>query len=120
MSRIFGRVVLILAVFLPLLPAVEQVPLQYTALLDAGAAISAVAVDSAGAAYIAGSADAALPVTPGAFSIQFNPTQCQIPYNVVPCTMAFAAKLTPDGTGLVYLTYLGMRGSSAAGISLDA
>jgi uncharacterized protein (TIGR03437 family) len=124
MFRIFARVVLILAVFLPVLSAVDQVPLQYTALLGTGAAISAVAVDSTGAAYIAGSASAALPVTPGAFSSQFNPTQCQVhngaPGGVGPCDMAFAAKLTPDGTGLLYLTYLGMRGSSAAGISLDA
>jgi uncharacterized protein (TIGR03437 family) len=123
MFRIFARVVLILAVFLPVLSAADQVPLQYTALLGAGAAISAVAVDSTGAAYIAGSAGAALPVTPGAFSIQYNPALCPAhngDLNEVPCSMAFAAKLTPDGTALVYLTYLGMSGSSAVGISLDA
>jgi hypothetical protein len=124
MFRVLALVVSLFAAFLPGLSAANQAPLQYTALFGSGAAISAIAVDSTGAAYIAGSASAALPVTPGAFSRQFNPAQCPVhngtPGGVAPCTMAFAAKLTPDGAGLVYLTYLGMRGSSAIGISLDA
>jgi sugar lactone lactonase YvrE len=34
--------------------------------------------------------------------------------------MAFAAKLTPDGTALTYLTYLGASNSQGSGISVDA
>ena len=37
-----------------------------------------------------------------------------------PCGQAFAAKLTADGTALVYLTFLGASNSYGSGISVDA
>jgi hypothetical protein len=73
-----GRTAFLILAIALYLPAAEPAPLPYTALPGTGAAINAVAVDSTGAAYIAGSASSALPVTPGAFSRQFNPAQCQI------------------------------------------
>jgi len=67
-----------------------------------GSTVSGVALDSAGNAYIAGSAGADYPVTAGAFQTTNNGG-------------AIVAKLNPAGTALVYATYLG--GSSGAGAS---
>jgi uncharacterized protein (TIGR03437 family) len=59
-----------------------------------GAMASAVAVDAAGNAYLAGTADVTdLPVTAGVLQASG--------------IGAFVAKVNPAGTGLVYLTYLG-------------
>jgi hypothetical protein len=58
------------------------------------------AVDGAGNAYIAGNTDSPdMPVTPGAFDTTYNGGK----YG----GDAFAAKLSPDGSALVYGTYLG-------------
>jgi len=80
--------------------------------IDAGTAI---AIDSAGAAYVAGYTDSTdFPVTPGAF-------QTAAPVLCTPnmfCTYlnefynAFLTKLKPDGSGLVYSTFLGSLGQS--------
>src|SRR5215207_4863048 len=62
------------------------------------------AVDSAGAVYVVGTADSGgeLPVTPGAFQTTRRGF-----------TDAFVAKLDPTGTSLAYLTYLGGNTNSA-------
>ena len=102
-----------------------QLPLKYTALFGGEASISAIAVDTEGSAYIAGTASSALPVTAGAFQTDYKPATCTYPFSgsppqTYPCPMAFAAKLTPDGTALTYLTYLGASNSQGSGISVDA
>jgi uncharacterized protein (TIGR03437 family) len=102
--------------------AASPFPLQYTALLGEGAAIQSVAVDSTGSLYVAGFAGSSLAVTPGAYQTAYNPATCTAQDGMVtlPCPMAFAAKLSADGTSLAYLTYLGMQTSRAVGISVDA
>jgi uncharacterized protein (TIGR03437 family) len=95
---------------------------------DAGTAI---AVDSTGAAYVAGYTDSTdFPVTPGAFQTT-APSFCQ-PNTFCPAMNefynAFLTKLKPDGSGLVYSTFLGSLGQSSTpppdsvnkGLALDA
>src|SRR6185312_8556433 len=71
---------------------------------------NAIAVDSTGAAYIAGVTNSAnFPVTVGAFQTVFNGVQD-----------AFVTKLNPAGSAKVYSTYLGSSSFDwATGIALD-
>jgi hypothetical protein len=71
-----------------------------------------IAVDTAGGAYLTGSATSAFTTTPGAFQpASANPGG----------TNAFAAKLNPNGTGMVYATFLGGSGTDAGkGIAVDS
>jgi hypothetical protein len=72
----------------------------------AGDASSALAVDSAGDAYVAGIAFSSdFPVTQGAFQ-----TTNRFNYNGWTGPNAFVTKLNPSGTALVYSTYLGGSG----------
>lgn len=65
-------------------------------------AIASIAVDGAGNVYLAGqTADAAFPVTPGAFQAALGGN-----------SDAFVAKLNPDGSAMVWASYLG-NGSQA-------
>ena len=74
---------------------------------------TAVAVDSAGNAYIAGQASSTdFPVTPGAFQKT----------NYGGAENAFVTKLNPTGSALVYSTYLGGSGAAvdgATGLAVD-
>lgn len=102
----------------------DQLPLKYTALFGYEARISAIAVDADGSAYIAGTADSALPATVGAFQTAYKPATCisyfpNGPQTTYRCPVAFAGKLNHEGTALVYLTYLGASNSSASGIAVD-
>lgn len=79
----------------------------------------ALAVDSAGNAYIAGQADAKLPVTPGAFQTMLPATN---PYGT-----GGLMKLSADGSKLLYATYLTGQTAvnanyfqSVGGIAVDA
>jgi hypothetical protein len=79
-----------------------------------GDAANALAVDIVGSAYITGSTSSSdFPTTPGAFEKK---------YATVGLTNAFVAKLNPEGTVLVYSTYLGgggfASGSGNAGFDL--
>jgi uncharacterized protein (TIGR03437 family) len=100
----------------------DQLPLKYTALFGGAASIAAIAVDANGSAFITGAASSALPVTPGAFQTDYKPATCTSPLNHTsfPCPVAFAAKLTPDGSALSFLTYLGTSSSAGSGVLVDA
>jgi hypothetical protein len=67
----------------------------------------AIAVDSLGSAYVTGKTAAAdFPTTPGAFQTTFGGGDA-----------LFIAKLNPEGTALVYSTYI--NGASGNGIAVD-
>src|SRR5208337_2004038 len=81
-------------------------------LLDSGAGI---AVDSAGNAYVTGGTYSTdFPITPGAFQTICS-HGCQFSSD------AFVSKINPEGSALVYSTYLGGTSSdSGAGIAVDS
>jgi hypothetical protein len=67
---------------------------------------SGIAVDAAGNAYVTGGTSFSnFPTTPGAFQTTLHSSGGN----------AFVAKLTPDGTALVYATYLGGSGTVVVG-----
>jgi MBG domain (YGX type)/Bacterial Ig-like domain (group 3)/Beta-propeller repeat len=73
-----------------------------------GTVARGIAVDSAGDAYITGSADSSdsFPVTKGTFQLQANEPQKIWP-GVTAYPGSFLVKLNPSGSGLVYSTILG-------------
>jgi F5/8 type C domain/Beta-propeller repeat len=100
------------------LPLVIDPTLTYSTYLgssgyDAG---HAVAVDPAGAAYVAGTTRAPdFPTTPGSFQATFRGGTSNMPSD------AFVAKLNPSGTAFDYVTFLGGRGNDEAfGIAVDS
>lgn len=71
-----------------------------------------IAIDAAGDAFVAGYTQAAdFPVTPGAFQTAYFPSAGY---------MEFVTKLNPQGTGLVYSTFLGASPNAASQIKVDA
>lgn len=90
---------------------------------DPGQAGLSIAIDGKGSAYVAGSTFAPdFPVTPNAF-------QTTYPAQTRGANSGFVTKLSPDGSSLVYSTYLGGSGSGAlcyvqgdqvSGIALDS
>lgn len=84
--------------------------LVYSTFFDA--AVSGIAVDGAGNAYITGStASSSFPTTPGAFQTAYAGGDDD----------AFVAKLNAAGSARVYSTYLGGTGrDQAGGIAIDA
>ena len=72
-----------------------------------------IVVDSAGNAYVTGTADNGFPTTPGTFQPQCSTAPAL-------CSDAFVLKLNPAGSGLVWSTYLGgSGGEEGRGITLD-
>jgi uncharacterized protein (TIGR03437 family) len=70
----------------------------------------AVAVDASGAIYLTGIAGPDFQATSGALKPQIGPSHCRADrygISILPCTDAFAAKISPDGAQLVYATFLG-------------
>jgi uncharacterized protein (TIGR03437 family) len=71
-----------------------------------------IAIDSTGDAFVAGFSQAAdFPVTPKAFQTSYFPSAEY---------MEFVTKLNPQGTGLVYSTFLGATRNYASPIKVDA
>lgn len=94
-------------------PLVIDPELAYSTLVGGTGADQAlgVAVDRDGSAYITGwSTSADFPTTPGAFDTAGDTSED-----------TFVTKLAPDGSSLVYSTYLGGRrgGERASGIAVD-
>jgi uncharacterized protein (TIGR03437 family) len=83
--------------------------------------LASLTVDPAGNAYLAGTTgDPKFPVTTGAYQTTFagNPVAS---FGVPSNTDGFVAKLKPDGTALVWATYLGGSGNdSINSIAVDA
>jgi uncharacterized protein (TIGR03437 family) len=79
--------------------------------IDAANSVTAIAADVAGNAYVTGSTfDDAFPATGGSYQVARAGG-----------TDAFAAKLNPQGSGVVWATYLGGKGTDAAhAIALDS
>ena len=76
-----------------------------------------IAADTSGNAYVAGNTSSVdFPTTPGAFQ-----PSCAVTPETGGCADAFVTKLGPDGSALVYSTFLGGTGTdSAVGVALDA
>src|SRR5439155_1695170 len=74
-----------------------------------------IAVDALGSAYVTGfTISTNFPTTPGAFQTTFGGGRSPGP------TDAFVTKLSPDGSALVYSTYLGGNGDDyGLGITVD-
>jgi uncharacterized protein (TIGR03437 family) len=83
--------------------------------------LTAITVDASGNAYLAGSTtDPKFPATAGSYQPQFGGTAPAGPYPPPPSD-AFVAKLKPDGSGMVWATYLGGQEADAArSLALDA
>jgi hypothetical protein len=81
----------------------------------------AIAVDSSGDAYIAGStSDPNFPATASAFQPKLAFTGQASPYDVPPSD-AFIAKLNPSGSAMVWATFLGGTNADvAAALALDS
>jgi hypothetical protein len=95
-------------------PLVIDPILNYSTYLGEESEANAVAVDSAGEAYVAGWADVGLPTSGG---IQPSP----ITKSGVAQASAFVAKFNSTGTGLIYCTYLSGSGADVVnGIALDS
>ena len=95
------------------LNASGSAPLYATYLSGNGLSVpQGIAIDAAGDAFVAGYTQAAdFPVTPGAFQNAFFPSAEY---------MEFVTKLNPQGTGLVYSTFLGATTNAASEIRVDA
>jgi len=75
-----------------------------TYLGGAGTGIYDVCIDATGAAYVAGDTEVGMPTTPGAYDETHNGGRID----------AFAAKLDPSGSALLWATYLGGAGDDTA------
>ena len=76
--------------------------------------LSAVAIDSLVAIYVTGGARSDFQTTPGSF-------QGSVPACPSYCSNAFVAKISPDGSQLIYATFLGGTGiDSGVGIAVDS
>jgi hypothetical protein len=95
---------------------IDPVLAYSTFLGNSTSAINSIAVDSTGAAYLAGTATSTdYPITPGAYQTSFKNSHYT----------AFITKLNPSGTALIYSTFLGgsgkpWGGDGAAKVAVDS
>ncbi len=96
--------------------------LQFSTLLGGRGPTSAqaVAVDQAGNIVVAGNTAAAdFPTTGGAFQRTYSGGGCGA--EPQPCPAIFVSKFTPDGSGLIFSTYIdGMGDDTVTSVALDA
>jgi uncharacterized protein (TIGR03437 family) len=78
-----------------------------------GSSAESMAVDAAGAIYVAGAAGPGLATTTGAYQSQYAGGQCPGINATEPCPNAFITKLMPSGTA-AWTTYLGGSGPDDA------
>lgn len=80
-----------------------------------------IAVDASGYTYITGyTSSVDFPISGGVQGV-FSGGSCDTEVNTAPCFDAFVAKINPQGTGLVYSTYLGGTGDDeAVRVALDS
>src|SRR5262249_5218041 len=71
----------------------------------------ALVVDSTGSAYITGQSTGGLPATPGAYQTNCNCGFQSNGFFGVPFWDVFVARFDPEGSKLIYATYLGAVGS---------
>jgi uncharacterized protein (TIGR03437 family) len=72
-----------------------------------GATAAAIAVDSAGDAFVGGYSAGSLPTTPGAYQTDFQQSVTSNGFfSVIGPTAAFVTKFNAQGTGLIYSTYV--------------
>jgi uncharacterized protein (TIGR03437 family) len=81
----------------------------------------AIAVDAAGALYLTGIAKSDFRTTPGAYKPDIGEARCSYKYGTAACTDAFVAKISADGSTLLYGTFLGgTSDDSASAIAVDS
>lgn len=90
-----------------------------------GGGIEAMALDAAGNIYLAGSTKAQVPTTSGSYQPNPHAACASQPYMggtlYYYCRDVFVAKLNPQGTSLLFSTYIGgMDDEDAGGIAVDA
>ncbi len=95
---------------------------------DSGSPVNAIALDSAGNVFLGGSSTGKLPTTPGAYQTDFQQTFGCTGFSHL-CfpgpTSAFVTKFNPQGSGLVYSTYVPFDdhnnvSSSAQALAIDS
>jgi uncharacterized protein (TIGR03437 family) len=79
---------------------------------------TAIAVDAAGSAYLAGSTGDGLPVTPGAYQTACNCAPIETGFLTIFLESGFATKFDPTASSLIYSTYIG--GTEELGGSVNA
>jgi uncharacterized protein (TIGR03437 family) len=88
---------------------------------DYNTSASALAVDAQGSAIVAGTTSGGIPTTAGSYQPGFNGVSVGGAGSLIPlppATNAYVAKFQPDGSGLVYSTYLGSQSDSANAMAL--
>lgn len=83
--------------------------------------VNGVAVDASGDAFLTGQTNSPNFPTRGGFQTKYTAGSCGSALSNMPCFEAFASELNPDGSALLYSSYLGGSAASyGSGIALDS